>query len=106
MLASPLLPESAPAQEPATSAPTPAANSIEVDQAEGQDERIAARLSDIFANVPSLSQVEVSVGEGVVTLSGTAPDDAAVARAAAIAGGGEGVATVSAACMCTRRRPS
>ena len=83
VLASPLLPESAPVQEPATPAPTPAANSIEVDQAEGQDERIAARLSDIFANVPSLSQVEVSVREGVVTLSGTAPDEAAVARAAA-----------------------
>ncbi len=94
MLASPLLPESAPVQEPATPAPTPAANSIEVDQAEGQDERIAARLSDIFANVPSLSQVEVSVREGVVTLSGTAPDEAAVARAAAIAGGVAGVATV------------
>ncbi len=60
----------------------------------GQDERIEARLTDIFANVPSLSQVRVSVQQGVVTLSGTAPDDAALARAEAIAGGVEGVATV------------
>jgi len=88
-----LLPEAAPAEEaPATPAPT--AGSIEIDQAAGQDERIAARLSDIFANVPSLSQVEVSVRQGVVTLTGTAPDDAALARAEAIAGGVEGVATV------------
>lgn len=91
--ASVLLPEAAPAEEaPATPAPT--AGSIEIDQAAGQDDRIAARLSDIFANVPSLSEVEVSVSQGVVTLSGTAPDDAALARAEAIAGGVEGVATV------------
>ncbi|GAA5046957.1 mechanosensitive ion channel family protein [Erythrobacter westpacificensis] len=91
--ASALLPEAAPAEgAPATPAPT--AGSIEIDQAAGQDERIAARLSDIFANVPSLSQVEVSVRQGVVTLTGTAPDDAALARAEAIAGGVEGVATV------------
>ena len=65
-----------------------------MEQAAGQDARIEARLSDIFANVPSLSQVQVDVREGVVTLSGTAPDDAALARAEAIAGGVEGVATV------------
>ncbi|WP_240624551.1 mechanosensitive ion channel domain-containing protein [Aurantiacibacter odishensis] len=88
-----LLPEAAPAEQaPATPAPT--AGSIEIDQVAGQDDRIAARLSDIFANVPSLSQVEVSVRQGVVTLTGTAPDDAALARAEAIAGGVEGVATV------------
>ncbi|RIV86936.1 BON domain-containing protein [Aurantiacibacter zhengii] len=90
--ASPLAPEAAPAQQPATPAPT--AGSIEVDRADGQDERIAQRLADIFANVPSLSQVEVSVSGGVVTLSGIAADDAAIQRAEAIAGGVEGVVTV------------
>jgi len=65
-----------------------------VEQEEGQDERIEARLSEIFANVPSLADVLVGVNEGVVTLSGTVQDDAAAARAEAIAGGVEGVATV------------
>lgn len=87
-----LLPEAPQAEAPATPAPT--AGSIDVEQSAGQDERIEARLSDIFANVPSLSQVSVSVRQGVVTLSGSAPDEAAVARAEAIASGVEGVATV------------
>jgi hypothetical protein len=47
-----LLPETAPAEEVAT--PVPTAGSIELDQGAGQDERIQARISDIFTNVPSL----------------------------------------------------
>ncbi|MFB0612888.1 mechanosensitive ion channel family protein [Aurantiacibacter poecillastricola] len=86
------MPESA--ESPAPAPPTPSAGSIELEQAAGEDERIAARLSDIFSNVPSLSQVEVDVSMGVVTLSGVAPDEAALARAEAIATGVEGVATV------------
>ncbi|WAT17359.1 mechanosensitive ion channel family protein [Aurantiacibacter sp. MUD11] len=86
-----LLPE--PTAEPEATT-TPAAGSIEQEQDAGADERIAARLSNIFANVPSLAQVTVSVSDGVVTLAGLAPDEAAVDRAAAIAVGVEGVVTV------------
>ncbi|WP_340588609.1 mechanosensitive ion channel family protein [Erythrobacter alti] len=82
----------APAEEQAADAPE--AGSIDVEQSEGADERIAARLADIFANVPSLSAVTVSVSEGVVTLSGSAPDAEAVARAESIAIGVDGVVTV------------
>ena len=67
---------------------------MQAEQADGEDERIAARLDEIYANVPSLADVEVSVNEGVVTLSGTAPDDAALERAEAIALGFESVVTV------------
>jgi small-conductance mechanosensitive channel len=91
-LATPLIPEVAPVEEP--SPPVPSAGSIELEQAAGQDQRIAARLSEIFANVPSLSGVEVQVSEGVVTLTGVVPDEAAVARAEAIAVGVQGVVTV------------
>ena len=87
-----LLPDAAESAEPAT--PAPEAGSIGIDQADGDDGRIEERLADIFANVPSLAQVDVSVREGVVILSGTAPDDEATARAEAIASGVEGVATV------------
>ncbi|KLE32240.1 MscS mechanosensitive ion channel [Aurantiacibacter gangjinensis] len=72
----------------------PEAGSIEVEQAEGDDERIEARLTDIFANVPSLQGVTVDVNEGVVTLGGTVPDDEAAARAESIATGVDGVVTV------------
>ncbi len=86
-----LVPE-APASETVPNAPE--AGSIEVEQTDGADERIAGRLSDIFANVPSLSSVTVDVSEGVVALAGTAPDAEAVARAESIAIGVDGVVTV------------
>lgn len=82
----------APASEAAPNAPE--AGSIDVEQADGADDRIAARLTDIFTNVPSLSAVTASVSEGVVTLGGTAPDAEAVARAESIAIGVDGVVTV------------
>lgn len=72
----------------------PAAGSIDPTPSAGEDMRIAERLSDIYANVPSLADVEVEVSEGVVTLSGLAPDADAAARAEAIAGGVEGVVTI------------
>ncbi|WP_231638798.1 mechanosensitive ion channel family protein [Aurantiacibacter marinus] len=82
----------APASEAVPNAPE--AGSIEVEQVDGADDRIAARLADIFANVPSLSAVTVSVSEGVVSLTGTAPDAEAAARAESIAIGVDGVVTV------------
>lgn len=82
----------APETQAATNAP--AAGSIEAEQDVGEDERIAARLTDIFANVPSLANVTASVSGGVVTLGGTAPDAGAEDRAEAIAGGVAGVVTV------------
>lgn len=72
----------------------PEAGSIELEQASNADARIAARLREIFSNVPSLAEVEVAVSEGVVALSGSAPDAEALARAEAIAIGVEGVVTV------------
>ncbi len=86
-----LLPE-APATEAEPAGPAP--GSIDLDQAAGADERIAARLADIFANVPSLAGVTVDVSQGVVTLGGTVRDADAVARAEAIAVGVDGVVTV------------
>lgn len=62
--------------------------------AEGADERIAARIRDIFSQLPSLSGVSLSVSQGVVTLSGTVPDVAARDRAEAIASRVDGVVTV------------
>ncbi|OYX47172.1 MAG: MscS mechanosensitive ion channel [Sphingomonadales bacterium 32-64-22] len=74
--------------------PTTPSAPIALEREDDQDDRIVARLSDIFANVPSLAGVEVSVSEGVVTLGGLAPDNAAIARAEAIAAGVDGVVTV------------
>lgn len=87
------LPESAPSEEASSAAQAPA-QPIAVEQDAGADQRIAARLSDIFGNVPSLSNVTPAVAGGVVTLTGTAPDQAALDRAEAIASGVDGVVTV------------
>lgn len=86
-----LVPESADAPAAETA---PEAGSIELDRAANADARIAARLGEIFGNVPSLAGVTATSSEGVVTLAGTAPDQQAVERAAAIASGVEGVVTV------------
>ena len=74
--------------------PTPQAGAIAVEHDAGQDQRIEARLADIFANVPSLARVEVGVRNGVVTLSGSVTEAEAADRAENIAAGVEGVATV------------
>lgn len=86
-----LLP-AAPSPEAATDVPE--AGTIEQQPESGTDERIALRLRDIFANVPSLAGITVEVREGVVTLSGTVREEAAIPRARAIALGVEGVVTV------------
>ena len=88
-----MLPAEAPAaEEDATVAP--GAGTVGLERSADEDERIRARLVDIFANVPSLAQVQVVVDGGVVTLSGVAPDQAAVDRAETLAAGPEGVVTV------------
>ncbi|WP_137680310.1 mechanosensitive ion channel family protein [Aurantiacibacter suaedae] len=79
---------------PEEAEPTPPSAPIALEREDDQDERIVTRLSDIFANVPSLADVTVSASEGVVTLGGLVPDTAASARAEAIATGVDGVVTV------------
>jgi len=80
---------------PETETPASAAEpQIASTAAEGADERIAARIRDIFSQLPSLSGVSLSVSEGVVTLSGTVPDVATRDRAEAIASRVDGVVTV------------
>lgn len=85
-----LLPSAEPAA-PETAASEPA---IDAEQAAGADERIAGRIRGIFSELPALSGIEVSVSEGVVTLSGTVADTEDRARAEAIAGRVSGVVTV------------
>lgn len=80
---------------PQTAAPTTAPEpQIANTAAEGSDERISARIRDIFSQLPSLSGVRVSVSEGVVSLSGQVPDAAAIERAEAIASRVDGVVTI------------
>lgn len=83
--------------------PTPAESAAAAPSAEGQiadiaaensDERIGTRIRDIFGQLPSLAGADVSVSQGVVTLSGTVPDAAAIDRAEAIAQRVDGVVTV------------
>ena len=50
------------------------------------DERIADRLRGIYDEVDELAAIEVSVSEGVVRLTGSAPTQAAIDQAGAIAG--------------------
>ena len=82
---------------PETEAPAPAeapAQTIEDTQDAGADDRIAERIGGIFSELPAFRQVEVEVRQGVVTLSGTVPDQQAVTRAEAIAARVSGVVTV------------
>ena len=72
----------------------PAAPVIEQAQDAGDDDRIAERISGIFGELPAFENVEVSVSEGVVSLSGTLPDAETIARAEAIAGRVAGVVTI------------
>ncbi|MGN3974392.1 mechanosensitive ion channel domain-containing protein [Tsuneonella sp. SYSU-LHT278] len=73
----------------ATPSPT-----IEATSEAGSDDRIARRLAGIFGELPAFSEVDVAVREGVVTLSGTVPEDSDISRAEAIAGRISGVATI------------
>lgn len=86
------MPASAPAEAPtAQAAPEP---QIASTQDNDTDPLVTARIQDIFAQLPSLAAVQVSVREGVVSLSGTVPDAAARERAEAIASRVSGVVTV------------
>ena len=75
-------------------APAAAGTTIEDTQDAGADARIAQRIRGIFAELPTFEGVEVAVSQGVVSLRGTVPDQADVARAEAIAGRVSGVVTV------------
>ena len=84
-----------PAASPTASpSPAPAAQAIADTQDAGADARITGRIRGIFAELPAFAQVQVAASQGVVTLSGTVPEQADVARAEAIAGRVAGVVTV------------
>ena len=82
----------------ASSSPSPVASepaqTIADTQDAGADTRIAGRIRGIFAELPAFSRVKVGVRQGVVTLSGTVPEQADIARSEAIAGRVSGVVTV------------
>lgn len=90
--ASALVPASAPGD--ATTAAVTPAPSIEATQEDGSDDRIVRRLGGIFGELPAFGEVQVAVREGVVTLTGTVPSDADIARAEGIASRVSGVVTV------------
>ncbi len=60
----------------------------------GADDAIARRITNIFGELDALAGVEATVSNGVVELSGAAPNDAAARRALDIASRIEGVVTV------------
>ncbi|MXO65453.1 mechanosensitive ion channel [Altererythrobacter endophyticus] len=76
------------AEEPATT------TTIDPQQEAGSDDRIAERIAGIFAELPALSDVRVSVSEGVVSLEGSVADMADSQRAEAIASRVSGVVTI------------
>lgn len=80
--------------DPEAEAGTEQTAPIEQAQDAGDDERIAARISGIFDELPGFRSVEVSVNEGVVRLAGTAADAEAIGRAEAIAERVAGVVTI------------
>lgn len=82
-----LLPVSALAQE--------TTGAIEVGESSVSDTDIDRRIADIYANLPDLGAVDVSVDSGVVRLSGTVADRDAADQAAAIAGRVTGVVSVA-----------
>jgi len=67
---------------------------ISTEAVAGSDERIAARLQDIYAEIDALSDVTVGVDAGVVELSGTVNGGVERERAAAIANRIDGVVAV------------
>lgn len=79
------------AQEPPETAPDP---EIETRSVEAPDAAIASRINEIFEEIGSLSQVDVSVTAGVVTLSGETASAEAAARAETLALRVDGVVTV------------
>ncbi|QKG71088.1 mechanosensitive ion channel family protein [Erythrobacter mangrovi] len=82
-----------PAETEPTSVPT-VVQPIATTRDEGADERIADRITGIFAELPAFERVEATASEGVVVLLGTVPKQDDIARAEAIAGRVSGVVTV------------
>ena len=70
-----------------TATPAPAADGtpIATDSGAAQDGRIETRLRAIYAALPDLAGVKVSVSSGVVMLTGTVPNAAAIDQAGTIA---------------------
>ena len=87
-----LLPATPESETPAE--PAPAEQQITDTQDEGADQRMRDRIAGIFAELPAFEAVDVSVTQGVVTLSGEVPRQEDIARAEAIAGRVTGVVTV------------
>ena len=67
---------------------------IEETQDAGADDRIAARIRDIFAEIPAFEEVDVAVEGGVVTLAGNVAEAEDIERAQTIAERVSGVVTV------------
>lgn len=85
----------APASAPSSvTAPTIEGTPIATRSGAAQDARIETRLHAIFAALPDLASVDVGVSAGVVTLSGTVANAAAIDQAGAIAQRLEGVVVV------------
>ncbi|MGB3472642.1 MAG: mechanosensitive ion channel domain-containing protein [Erythrobacter sp.] len=80
------------ASEPETGAPPETI--IEPAPAAADDAAIAQRLKGIFQEIGGLENVAVAVDEGVVSLSGSIPDETSANRAEAIAQRVSGVVTV------------
>jgi small-conductance mechanosensitive channel len=91
-----LIPQSAPATAQTTSeasSDSPLAIAVEQNTAE-TDQKIQARIENIFTELEPLQGVEVYVGEGVVILSGEVANDAAAQQAERLAARLAGVVTV------------
>ncbi len=67
---------------------------IQANVNQNSDKAIARRIQDIFSEVPSLKNVEVSVQAGVVRLSGMTTDQQAAQRAEALVARVDGVVTI------------
>lgn len=67
---------------------------IEAVQENPTDRVIAQRIDGIFSEITSLADVDVTVSEGVVTLTGGAPNETQAQNALALANRVEGVVTV------------
>jgi len=89
------MPVAAQLEAPSEPAATPTSvQTIAATQDAGDDDRIAERISGIFAELPAFQGVEIEVREGVVSLSGTVPRSEDIDRAEAIVSRISGVVTV------------
>ncbi len=84
------LPGAAWAQEPTA----PERPAIVATPEAGADDAVRERLSRIYSRIETLSGIDVTVADGVITLSGDVPDNSASEEAREIAGRVEGVVAV------------